>query len=186
MTRLRNLLFNALVVVSLLLSLAMAGLWVRSYWVADVFQIDRGHGFFFLEATRGRLTLLDARINDETAWAYFKAQNHWGASYSRQRPYDPYPTRGTGVVVWDVGGLRYVVSDAASRGALLGRMLIIPIWMIIVPLVSFGLWGGLRLAPARRRSSRRRRGECAKCGYDLRATPERCPECGTISAKANV
>lgn len=46
---------------------------------------------------------------------------------------------------------------------------------------------GLRWAGRRTRRARSRRWEasglCPGCGYDVRQSPERCPECGTVAAK---
>jgi len=54
-----------------------------------------------------------------------------------------------------------------------------PLWSVVLasallPATWFIIWW--------RRSRQRKPGQCASCGYDLRATPDRCPECGTIQA----
>ena len=75
-------------------------------------------------------------------------------------------------------GIRFGGSGG-SDGSMLWN-LEVPFWMIaasaaVLPFAQMELW-----RRRRRRVRRERQGRCQRCGYDLRATPQRCSECGMI------
>jgi hypothetical protein len=97
---------------------------------------------------------------------------HWPQEPEfRRGRYDPYVYYGTRY------GKRFVGfgTDVSPSG---GRYVNIPHWFLAAVSLFFAAWT-VRIARRRRRFPP---GHCARCGYDLRASPERCPECGATPA----
>jgi hypothetical protein len=83
---------------------------------------------------------------------------------------EEYQRFGVGYVYWE--GLRGSRSEKSVD-------LVVPDWSIALGFAVVPVqWAVLRWRRPRLR------GLCANCGYDLRATPQRCPECGHIPPRS--
>ncbi len=64
-----------------------------------------------------------------------------------------------------------------------GSNIRLPYWPIAVATAIMPIWWlGKRIMSRRQIVRWRKMGCCLQCGYDLRASKERCPECGTAIA----
>ena len=169
-------LLDAATVVSLVLFVAVGGLWVRSYWAADGFEYVRGGR---PEVTRRTTVVLANGIVWARRDSYGpKAPMLLGRGWSHVVAGWPLPAAdnyGAGAIVEAlVGGDDHVPKNGRTTMTSAG-----PVWpfawpTVVLPLCRWWTW-------LRRRRRRRRlalAGCCPACGYDLRGTPERCPECG--------
>jgi hypothetical protein len=59
----------------------------------------------------------------------------------------------------------------------------VPYWALAPAFLGAGLPAARASVARRRRLRRLAAGCCPSCGYDLRATPGRCPECGTATTR---
>lgn len=75
---------------------------------------------------------------------------------------------------WHFLGFRVAAGTLSTWGWKFNAI-IVPYWALLIPLAILPLTGLRRLVI---RARRKRRGQCLNCGYDLRQSPERCPECG--------
>jgi len=188
-------LFNVLAAISLLLCVATACLWLRSFWHEDA-ACYRTHNAIRVIAVSQPGRVWFEKIHEVSIWAPSPTTN-WGAGFwvysvphqssddawqwEKWYSNDDYIFRRWGFRVVRGDRLTPVPSpDPEIFGTcdfFPAAAVALPYWFV-VPLAA------VLPAIAVRRHLRSRHspqaGHCQLCGYDLRATPWRCPECGTI------
>jgi hypothetical protein len=172
--------FTLTTAVSALLCLCVCGLWVRSYGWSDALGVNSsppgaGAGgppgiplvgtsmgtFVGLSTYRGSLYVV--------RFATLDAQT-FPTGWSRGRIESPDDS------VYALAPLRFAGFSFNWHGpdytiAFVG----VPLWLVLVACAL------PVMAKRLRARGRQKRGYCLRCGYDLRATPGQCPECGNVS-----
>jgi hypothetical protein len=164
------------------LSLAVVGaVWVRSYFASDTLaHIGDGGRARGVQSSRGYLLFAAIELAPDFTSAQTGFSYNTGAPVGMERS-TPFPP------IAQLWGFTLASGNipGPGPGGVRARVVIIPYWSAVALL---GLLGAAKLAAVRSRRRGRRciaAGLCVRCGYDLRASPERCPECGTPAAAAN-
>jgi hypothetical protein len=181
MRRLLRWAFNFLAVASAVLVAAGCAAWAAS-WIDGV-AFSRGRVLaFHLNDKRGNFLGLFhdvEHLNTEGAWQSlrtFTKRQDWhewrgfghGTGHYQTKVWLPgvHPNPGVGM------NGRFQESIDAEYSIITAPIWPFPVIAALIPLC----WVLL----AYRRHARREGGRCLVCGYDLRATPDKCPECGTV------
>lgn len=181
MKRFRRWMFNGLAAGSALLLAATCVLWVRSYRREDAVPFTRQGVRWELVSTSGRFALDNApqqAVERRQWWQNVSvAQSDYDAHLATWNGYNGAP---------DTKGQR--LWQSYQHAALMPQVRTPPIRHSLPYYIPFAatlplpILASLRLTHTRRLRHRRKQGRCLDCGYDLRATPGRCPECGSVPA----
>ena len=178
---------------SLLACFALAALWVRSYWVFDRLDVARnnsagldGPGGWW---TRRRLMVMSGRGLLAAEWVSqgeartgpLGGMDPPGVTFERRasRATDRWPPR----TKFNAFDERLGFYFAWRRPYPYGERCAVA-FPLALPVAAAAVPPLLVCARRLRDGARAKRGRCVRCRYDLRATPGRCPECGTIAAPA--
>jgi hypothetical protein len=190
MKGLPNWVVNGLVLLLLLFCLFTIVMWARSgvyplWWGwDDVLSVQYAGRGVYIASSRGELSLnyVDVSVYDPSAHMIEYNFNWQNPSTGLRKYRDARPKMNVEFAGFYFAGSTHVLRFANGKlGPVNQWDFGVPYWFLLI--VS-GLWPVRRFLAFRRRRKRMVAGQfCEGCGYDLRATPERCPECGKVVVK---
>jgi predicted RNA-binding Zn-ribbon protein involved in translation (DUF1610 family) len=155
----------------------LVGIWVKSYLSTDI--VNFSHVFsnsriakqqdVFVISGRGSITIGWFRNRSRTLWPGWKSGfRHTSADPDDAVDFDAWPP---GCVDRSFGFVRaYSLHDGFNNDDSIN----FPLWLPAVAMVLASAAGVVDLISIRHQKL----GLCVACGYDLRASRDRCPECG--------
>ncbi len=179
--RILRLIWTTSVILSAIVFVAAMGMWGRSYWWNDelrcVVKREPQTWTYLANSEQGAITLK----KDWIAPSAWKKEEPERSDVETNWENGTYPLTWIGLFSEDSTlGFRFNYYATADDGftwiQLTETVIAVPYWFIALlclplPLIAFRRW--------RKKRRIEREGLCHVCGYDLRASESRCPECGT-------
>jgi hypothetical protein len=177
---------------SLVLFFALTALWVRSYWHQDMIgwgywshdSLDRKsqeRWFAGIEGSQGILAVGVLREREGNPFRGQRVRHARGLFWNNHGwPLNMFIGEAEGSFGFRFMWLNYLPTPGYLGHV--GAIVCVPFWTAALLAAVLPVRWGVR----HHRHSRERRRQvsscCPTCGYDLRATPQRCPECGAAPA----
>lgn len=156
-------------VLSLMLCLAFVAAWVRARFATDL--VDHGHGDRSIT-----IVVIDRSLL--VGFIHSKPPPHQGWTWSRD-PANPGYIAGNNPTLWGRAGFWSIQGKVwDNRTFIAGGEVGVPFWLLCLITAVPPIVLGASTRRGRVRAARLKENRCIACGYDLRASKDRCPECG--------
>ena len=155
-------------------TILVAAIWVRSYFRRDVLlRVSETRTLTYTSTTGGNVLVLQIRFPHESRRDTIERPFSWESQSTTQpTPLAPVDLTDERFSAFGVG---YYRGNWGQGWVMPYWAVVVPLWPLLLPPVAVLTW---KIVQVQRGQRRRRAGLCVACGYDLRASPARCPECG--------
>jgi hypothetical protein len=189
----------AVLVVSTLGVIATIAWWVRSYRVGDWVTYERVYVNGDHSTSTRRFHGFVSRGSVRFSWTHRRvphifpdlrrptpvvgiARSTYARDTARPLVAAGFHTAAQNEDVWQLGAFHMMrTTPGLPMHYASGMGIAVPLWVVTLIFLGPPMLALRKLYRSYHATRLRRRGNCRVCGYDMRATPDRCPECGTAA-----